>query len=40
MLGGVGHESSVHRYHGVEADAYWRELLTGEDTLGSLSRLF
>ena len=40
MLGGVGHEPSVHRYHGVEADAYWRELLTGEDTLGSLSRLF
>ena len=33
-------EPSVRRYHGVEADAYWRKLLTGEDTLGSLSRLF
>ena len=35
------HEPSVRRYHGVEADAYWRTLLTGEDRgLGSLNRLF
>ena len=39
MLDNVEHESSVRRYHGVEADAYWRALLSGEG-LHFLNRLF
>ena len=34
-------EPSVRRYHDVEADAYWRGVLTGEDRgLSSVNRVF